>query len=87
MANDPSIAEAKRFIWDGEDLATLGQLFNGAVAAADAGRAREFYDAYAATNDHAAENLGYLFGYGDAETRRKLYAAFNLTHPIFGGTP
>lgn len=75
------------FTWDGGEITTMGELFAGAVAAMQAGRAREFYDAYAATNAHAAGNLGYVFGYADADTRRELYAAYGVVHPVFGGTP
>lgn len=73
------------FEWDGKTIATVGKLFDGAVSAADAGRAEEFFAAYARTNTHAAENLGYVIGYGDEATRRKLYDAFKVVHPVFGG--
>lgn len=32
----------------------------------------------------AGENLGYVFGYYDPETRDKLYSLFTVDHPIFG---
>lgn len=73
------------FAWDGNEIATIGDLFDGAVSAMRAGRAQEYFDAYAATNERAAQNLGYVFGYGDDNTRRELYQAFGVIHPVFGG--
>lgn len=32
----------------------------------------------------ARDNLGYMFGYYDSDTRKKLYALFPVNHPIFG---
>lgn len=32
----------------------------------------------------ARQNLGYIFGYADDESRKKLYSLFSVTHPIFG---
>jgi predicted NAD/FAD-binding protein len=72
------------FTWDGTEINTVGDLFDGAVVAMRAGRAQEFLTAYSATNEHAVENLGYMFGYADELTRAQLYAAYALVHPIFG---
>lgn len=32
----------------------------------------------------AWSNLGYVFGYYDSDTRKKLYSLFTVDHPIFG---
>lgn len=76
---------AATFTWDGQQIDTVGELFNGAVAAMRSGQAAEFFAAYSAVNAHAGENLGYVFGYADDATRRELYAAYRVVHPVFGG--
>lgn len=84
----PNDDERTGFVWRGKPLATFGELLDGACRAQRDGRASEFLAAYRAHTENADENLGYLIGYVEpAERRRELYAAFNLNHPVFGGTP
>jgi len=44
------------------------------------------FEAYCDTPQIARRNLGYIFGYTDAENREKLYKLFNVSHPIFGAS-
>lgn len=53
----------------------------------DDGLAAEFLAAYRAVNEHADSNLGYVIGYAGEATRRRMYEAFDLTHPVLGGRP
>jgi hypothetical protein len=73
--------------WDGDPVDTIGDLFTYALKAVDQGRAEEFLAEYRALCDHADANLGYVIGYGDEDSRRRMYEAFNLTHPVLGGRP
>ena len=42
------------------------------------------YEQYCDTPEIAHSNLGYMFGYCNAEDRKKLYDLFLVNHPIFG---
>lgn len=75
------------FIWKGEQVSTIGDLFDAAVQAVKDGEAQEFLREYRAANEHADENLGYVIGYADPDTRARMYEAFDLSHPVFGGRP
>jgi hypothetical protein len=44
------------------------------------------YEKYCDTIEIAHKNLGYIFGYCSEEDRKKLYALFPVSHPIFGST-
>lgn len=73
--------------WHDKPVDTIGDLFDAALKAARDGEAAAFLSAYRAVNDHADENLGYVIGYGDEDSRRLMYEAFDLTHPMIGGRP
>lgn len=74
------------FEWKGEALGTLGALVRGADKAEREGKAAEFLAAYRAyVPEHADANLGYLIGYMGDEDRTRMYEAYQLVHPIFGG--
>lgn len=81
------MADTVTFEWQGEVVATIGDLFDAAWAATKAGQAQEFLAAYRQVNEHADANLGYVIGYGDEDSRRRMYEAFDLTHPALGGRP
>lgn len=72
------------FKWDDTEIKTIDELLCYAIAAMTENRASEYLAAYEATNERAQENLGYVFGYSDGETRRLLYEAYGVVHPIFG---
>lgn len=79
---------ASVLVWDGQDVVTIGELFDTAGKAADEGRAAEFLKAYRAVNQHADANIGYVIGYAEPhERRQQLWAAFGLQHPVLGGMP
>lgn len=71
------------FKWDEKEVATVGDLFDAARKAARDGKAADFLAAYEQANEHAHQNLGYVIGYADAETRDFMYREYNLVHPIF----
>lgn len=74
--------------WEGRPVTTLGDLLSAAGQAQIKGKASEFLAAYRDSTEHADANLGYAIGYVEPPERRaELYAAFELTHPIFGGQP
>lgn len=73
--------------FEGHDYGTVGELFDTALWAAKNGRAAAFLAAYRAESEHADANLGYVIGYGDEDSRRLMYEAYNLTHPMIGGRP
>lgn len=50
----------------------------------DAGEVLRQYEKYCDTPIIARSNLGYIFGYCNAEDRKKLYALFTVNHPVFG---
>jgi hypothetical protein len=76
-----------KFYWKGEPVATIGELFDTALKAAKAGEAPAYLAEYRRANEHADANLGYVIGYGDEDSRRLMYEAFELSHPMIGGRP
>ena len=73
--------------FEGHDYSTIGGLFDTALWAAKNDRAQAFLAHYRAESEHADANLGYVIGYGDENSRRLMYEAFDLTHPMLGGRP
>ena len=70
--------------WNGKTITTAGDLFDAAASCHTQAEADEFLAAYRAHSEHADANLGYIIGYGDDDTRARLYGLFRLNHPIFG---
>ena len=78
---------AKKFEWRGKTIRTIGDLGDTIISILDDGtqeEARKFMDAYKNSNPYAESNIGYLAGYYDRETARKIWDWFNCSHPIFG---
>lgn len=70
--------------WRGKDLETWGDLGSAIVAICrddDQDAADEFMRIYSATSEHAASNVGYLAGYYDPETMRKIWRMFKGATP------
>lgn len=65
-------------------MRTIGDLFDAVVSVRTAEEARAFMESYRAENPHADANVGYVIGYADEDTRRRLYDLFRLVHPVFG---
>jgi hypothetical protein len=74
-------------VFEGHSFSTIGGLFATALWAAENGKADEFLSVYRALSKNADENLGYVIGYGDTESRKLMYEAYKVTHPALGGTP
>lgn len=80
--------ESQPFTWEGRDAGTVGTLLEEACRAEREGKAVAFLRAYRAHTPHADANLGYIIGYLEpAERRSKMYAAYDLMHPVFNGRP
>lgn len=71
-------------IWNGKTISTAGDLFDAANSCKTQDDANRFLAAYRANNENADANLGYVIGYGDDDTRDRLYRLFRLDHPVFG---
>ncbi len=72
-------------IWKNKELKTLGDMSDAVQAITTKTEALQFMDAYRKLNpEHADENIGYLTGYFNNETRAKMQDLFEVAHPIFG---
>ena len=72
------------FVFNGKNVATVGDLLDAAVKAYQDGEAGRFLNEYRAVNEHADANLGYVFGYLSEPLRSEVYNAYGVTHPILG---
>lgn len=82
-------------IYKGENLDTMGKLFEKAQSIPDS-EAQEFLTCYVSyivnsrnmsieeATQIAKSNLGYYAGYYSNDVRKKIEAKFNCVHPIFG---
>jgi hypothetical protein len=73
--------------WNGKQLETIGDLGNAIAAIVRDGTredAQQFMAAYRAETPHAATNVGYMAGYHDADTARRIWDWFECAHPVFG---
>ena len=70
--------------WNGQQLNTVGELCDAVCAVKTREEAQRFMAAYRAENIHASENVGYLAGYYDSETAKRIWDWFECAHPIFG---
>jgi hypothetical protein len=73
--------------WLDQELATIGDLSKAIVGIVRDGTredAQRFMAIYRAEMPHAATNVGYLAGYQDPETARKIWDWFECAHPVFG---
>jgi hypothetical protein len=76
--------------WNGKHLETIGDLGDAVVAIARDGTredAQRFMAAYRAETPHAATNVGYMAGYHDSDTARRIWDWFECAHPVFGTYP
>lgn len=64
-------------------IKTMGELLNAVTACKTTEEATVFLSEYSKEDSYARENIGYLIGYCDSETRARLYKLFNLSHPLF----
>lgn len=72
------------FEWKGKLIETIGDLGSACAALENAKEGGEFFAAYLAVNVHAASNIGYVAGYFNRETMRRIHEYTGTTHPIFG---
>lgn len=78
------MAESPMLVWRGKHLNTIGEIGDALCALETAEDGAELMAAYFAVNVHAVANVGYIAGYYDAETRRRIYELTGTVHPIFG---
>lgn len=77
------------FEWKGAIVRTWGEIGSALCHLETSAEAAAFFAAYSAVNEYAARNIGYLMGYYDDASRRRVYALFDaadigVAHPIFG---
>lgn len=71
-------------IWKGKSIADNKDFMDAFVKVSTKEEAQEFLALVLAENPHARENIGYMAGYFDNETKQRVYALFGVEHPIFG---
>ncbi len=64
-------------------IKTAGDLINAVSSCKTKEEANNLLESYLKQNKYARENIGYVIGYLDEENRKRLYALFDLVHPIF----
>jgi hypothetical protein len=69
-------------IWKDKEIKTIGELFDAVAAVDTPEQAGEFMRAYRADNEHADASVGYVIGYAGADSRKRLYDLFQLSHPL-----
>lgn len=70
--------------WNGTEITDVQGLITAICAVKSREEAERFIAAYEAENVHARENIGYIAGYCDADTSRRIWDWFGCAHPIFG---
>ncbi len=81
--------EWKGIFYKGKKLEGLGELIDIALKAGTKKVAKELFQAYLDAGckpEIAKSNLGYMAGYYDSKTARKIWKLFECAHPIFGTT-
>lgn len=73
-------------MWNGSPLDTVRDLLDAVTSVTSREEAERFMAEYRAENEHAGENIGYIAGYCDAETARRIWDWFGCAHPVFGTT-
>jgi hypothetical protein len=63
---------------------TIGQLLDAVCAVKTREEAHAFMAAYRAVSPHAGQNVGYIAGYRDPATARRIWDWFECAHPVFG---
>ena len=63
---------------------TISSLLDLCLKADTKQEANRIIERYKAVNEHAEQNLGYIFGYCGEKEREKLYRLFIVNHPVFG---
>jgi hypothetical protein len=72
-------------IWQGKELVTWGDIGAAAAALTTREEADAFMAAYRAEQpEYADQNIGYLSGYYDRETRERIQDLCGVSHPILG---
>jgi hypothetical protein len=75
-------------IWKDKEIVTFGDLADAMRAIVETGTekdAQELMSLYRAEEPEFADgNVGYIAGYFDAATAKRIWAWFGTRHPIFG---
>lgn len=77
------MAEPDNFIWKGKQISKMDEIIETALKLEDEEQ-KEYVKAYCALGPYARQNIGYVSGYYDSETRSKIQKIFETAHPIFG---
>ena len=71
--------------WKGVGLATVGDVADALLGLASETEARQFLEQiHAAAGPDGCADIGYVIGYFDDDTRKRLYGWLKIGHPIFG---
>lgn len=70
--------------WNGKELKTVRDIFDGITSCETKEDANEFISLYKEENQNALGNIGYVIGYAPSDERARLYDLFGNNHPIFG---
>jgi len=71
--------------WKGKELVTYGDIMDAILACETPEEMRACMDAYRAENPHADGSIGYMTGYYDNETAKRVKRWLGVRHPIFDG--
>lgn len=84
----------KPLIWKGKELKTMGDISNvveeiiGLPDEQAKAEAKKFIETYEVSIDRregvVASNIGYLSGYYDTDTMKRIQTIFAVQHPVFG---
>lgn len=75
--------EADKFVWKGRQIEKMDDVIATGLALKGEEQ-KEYVKAYCSMGPYARQNIGYVSGYYDSETRAEIQKVFETAHPIFG---
>lgn len=72
------------FAWKGDTLNTIREIGDALGALESREDAHDFMRAYQKHTIHAYVNVGYIAGYYDHDTKRRIWEWCETSHPLFG---
>jgi hypothetical protein len=75
--------DSKPFEWNGRKFTTYSEIVDYALKLKGK-QQKLFTEAYCNSSKYASQNIGYISGYYDAKTAKKIMKIFSTEHPIFG---
>jgi putative IMPACT (imprinted ancient) family translation regulator len=72
--------------WNEKEIKTWSDFITAIASCKTSDEAKKIMEEYRKDNPEGADiNVGYCIGYLDKEERDRLYAIFNVVHPLFKG--